>query len=677
MIRRLTASTRRLAAAAVGAALLAGTAAAQDARPADGASGPDGAASDAVIQRSAPVERLDGPPDGRQPFVRTGSPRETMETFLELASRMEFRLDRYSVAKTPFNARRVSAVITEFIEIVDLAHVGYASRRDVATETLALMMDVFGRIEPVALEDVPGAEAFDPDDPAASWRVPGTPLRIVRMTEGDRQGEFLFGPRTPELVESFYARVRHMPLRLETDLPVESWSRTVPQWTGPMIPAGMARAMPEALRDFALDTPIWKILLTGAIALGLAVLVWLANRLLAGPPGRRAPSALLRRAVTPLLMMASAAWAGPFLQFQISPSGDFAAMTKVALVVVFFAGQAWLVWLVIRALFEWIIRRRDLPEDGFDANLWRLAGTVLALLASVLIVGEGATQLGLPLFSVLAGLGIGGLAVALAIRPTLENMIGGIILYIDQPVRVGDFCAFGDKSGTIEGIGVRSTRIRTLDRTVVTVPNASLADMQLINYARCDRMLIETMLGLRYETSADELRFVLASLREMLHAHPRIDGETIRVRFAGYGASSLDVAIRIYALTDDWNEYFAIKEDVLLRMKDVVEAAGSGFAFPSQTLYLGRDTGLDEDRGAAAEAKVRDWRRHGRLPFPRLARTRVEALRGTLDYPPRGSVEAGGEDAAWADSAERLSAGPEEEPAEAPAETEETRPART
>ncbi len=662
----------RLAAAAVRAALalalalgLGLGAAAQEAGPAGapGAEGDEAPAPGTAISRASPV--AGGAPGAPSVApLRTDSPRATLETFLGLASDMEARLDSYAKRKTDFTARRVSAVVTEFMEIVDLSSVPPASRRDVANDTLAYLMDIFGRIAPVDLEAVPGSDAF-PDDGPASWRVTGTPLRIVRMTEGEKVGEFLFGPRTPDLAERFFERVEHLALRHETDLPVQSWTRTFPQWTGPMLPAGIAVAMPQALRDFAFDTPIWKILATLLITALLAAGIGLAHWLLAGAGGRTT-LAILRRTVTPILMLASVVWMGPFLQFQLYPSGDFAAATKVAMVVVWYSAWVWLAWLAIKALFAWIIRLRGIEDDGFDAHLWRLGGTVLAILVSVVIIGDGATQLGLPVFSVLAGLGIGGLAVALAIRPTLENLIGGIILYIDQPVRVGDFCSFGDKSGTIEAIGVRSTKIRALDRTIITVPNATLADMQLINYARCDRMLIQTSLGLRYETSAEQLRFVLVKIREMLHAHPKIDADTVRVRFAGYGASSQDVAIRIYALTDDWNEYFAIQEDVLLRMKDIVEGAGTGFAFPSQTLYMTRDEGLDEARTETSEAEVARWRKGGRLPFPRLASARVRALSGTLDYPPRGSVEAHSEDQGWEDSAERLSAAEDEDAPEKP-----------
>jgi MscS family membrane protein len=206
-------------------------------------------------------------------------------------------------------------------------------------------------------------------------------------------------------------------------------------------------------------------------------------------------------------------------------------------------------------------------------------------------------------------------------------------------VRVGDFCSFGDHMGTIEEIGLRSTRVRALDRTLVSIPNARFADLEIINWAKCDQMLINATIGLRFETTPDQMRYALAKIREMLHAHPKIDPATIRVRYIGPGASSRDVSVRIYALTREWNEFFAIREDVFLRIDDIVEEAGSGYAFPSQTLYMTRDEGLDRERSEAAVQEVQAWRHSGKLPFPRLAAARMAELGGTLDYPPRGSVD--------------------------------------
>jgi len=294
------------------------------------------------------------------------------------------------------------------------------------------------------------------------------------------------------------------------------------------------------------------------------------------------------------------------------------------------------------------------------------------VVGGIVILAYGAQQMGVPVLSMLAGLGIGGIAIALAIRPTLENLIGGFVLYIDKPIQVGDYCEFGDQSGTVETIGIRSTQIRSLDRTLISVPNAQFADMKIVNWAQCDQMMITHTIGLRYETEPDQLRYVLAKIREVFHAHPRIDTETIRVRFDGYGASSLDIVIRVYAKTREWNDFFAIKEDVLLRINDTVKQSGTGFAFPSQTLYMGKDGGVDAELGEKAKQEVAAWRRARQLPFPNFAASKMEQLAGKLNYPPRGSPDFNATEEELAEGSERLSAEPLHEQSDEPEEEKKT-----
>ncbi|RYH12324.1 mechanosensitive ion channel [Tropicimonas sp. IMCC6043] len=131
----------------------------------------------------------------------------------------------------------------------------------------------------------------------------------------------------------------------------------------------------------------------------------------------------------------------------------------------------------------------------------------------------------------------------------------------------------------------------------------------------------------------------MAKLREMLIGHPRIDSDTVRVRFSNFGASSLDIDIRVYAVTREWNDFFAIKEDVQFRIMSIVELSGTGFAFPSHTLYLGRDDGLDADRSRDVKREVSAWRRKQELPFPNLPGDRQRQLDGKLSYPPPGSPD--------------------------------------
>jgi MscS family membrane protein len=193
---------------------------------------------------------------------------------------------------------------------------------------------------------------------------------------------------------------------------------------------------------------------------------------------------------------------------------------------------------------------------------------------------------GYPVASLLAGLGIGGLALALAAQKTVENLFGSFSIGLDQPFREGDFVKVEDFVGTVEAIGLRSTRIRTLDRTLVTIPNGKLADMRLESFAVRDRMRLACVVGLVYGTTAGQMRQVLEGLERVLRAHPKIWPDAVVVRFKEFGASSLDIEIMAWFQTPDWGEFQLIRQEVLLSFMDVVESAGTSFAFPTRTVHL-------------------------------------------------------------------------------------------
>jgi MscS family membrane protein len=190
----------------------------------------------------------------------------------------------------------------------------------------------------------------------------------------------------------------------------------------------------------------------------------------------------------------------------------------------------------------------------------------------------------------LAGLGVGGIAVALAAQKTLENVIGGISLIADQVVRMGDTLKLGDILGTVEDVGLRSTRIRTLDRTLVSVPNSQIASMSLETLSARDKFWFHPVVGLRYETTPVQLLAVTSGIRKLLTEHSRIDSTSVRVRFFRFGASSLDVDIFAYLSASDWNHFLEIQEELLLGVMEVVQEAGAEIAFPSQTMYLVSDS---------------------------------------------------------------------------------------
>jgi MscS family membrane protein len=516
--------------------------------------------------------------------ARTDSPRQTLQSFLDAIRKAEGLYVTYGRDRTHATVRLITANTRVWIDLLDLSQVAPALRDETGFRASYALADVLARVELPPMESVPDWDPFDHSAPD-KWRVPGTPITIARIDEGPRAGEFLFSASTVASAPRLYERARHLPLQRPS--PVESWTDMVPHVTGPWIPAGLADAVPMYLRKSRLDTPIWKILIS-IVTLGVAaVLFVLINHYV-----RRQPfDSLLRKSIGMMVMPLSGialAWlVWLFLQYEVNVSGAFAKLSDSALTAINNIALAWLFWLAVLAAAEWMIRSPRIPDESLNASLMRLSARLIGFVGVILILAWGANRLGLPVLGVVAGLGFGGLAVALAIRPTLENLVGGVILFTDRPVRVGDLCSFGDRMGRVERIGIRSTKIRAMDRTLISIPNATFVDLELVNWAECDRMLILTVIGLRYETTPEQLRDVLAKLRDMFSAHPKIEASTVRVRFVGYGASSADVQIRVYALTREWNEFFAIREDVLLRASEIVRESGTSLALPSRTLYFG------------------------------------------------------------------------------------------
>ena len=254
-------------------------------------------------------------------------------------------------------------------------------------------------------------------------------------------------------------------------------------------------------------------------------------------------------------------------------------------------------WLIFRLINRWGERARVLAaEDSAyrSGSIVLLGQRILKALVVIAALLAMFSILGFDMTTAVAGLGIGSIAIAFAAQKTLENLFGGISILGDQVIRVGETCRIDDKVGTVEDISLRSTRIRTLDRTELSVPNGELANMNLENISRQDKSLFRSTIGLRQETSPDQLRSLLIKMRALLHQHPKVGAEAARVRLIGIGESSLDIQVNCYILTSDIGEFLAIREELLLRIMDLVADSATGFAVPSRALYLAHERELDE-----------------------------------------------------------------------------------
>jgi MscS family membrane protein len=522
--------------------------------------------------------------------VNTSSPRDTLQTLQMLTAAVEDAVVTHEAAPSPQKQAEVYRLMQKIVSLLDLSEVPSTSRRDTARDTIAFLVDVLRRIDVPPPAAIPQADQYPDVTKPASWSIPGSEITISRVMSGPKTGHFLFDAETVARSEEFYVLVQNLPLKVPAR--IRSWREKQLQLHGWMIPAGLVAAQPDFLKAKLFDTPIWKILASlGLIGLMSALLAALAPYVKPDEVDHT-PRSYMQRLVVPVGILVAVSVATYFNAFQFNLIGRYSNFVDFVLALAWYVTAAWAAWLSIFVVIEWIIESPKIPDQSLDANLLRLLARVLGILSIAGIAAYGAQEMGLPVVGVLAGLGVGGLAVALAAQSSIENLIGGLNLYADRPIRVGDFCDYAGIQGHVEQIGLRSTRIRALDRTVTSVPNSLLAKVHVTNFALRDQMLFRHTLDLRYETTTPQLREVANLISAYLDGHPRVlrNVSLPRVRVVGFGDWSIKMEVYAYVNATELPAFLIIQQELAIAIIDLVRQGGADFAFPSRTLYLGRDT---------------------------------------------------------------------------------------
>jgi MscS family membrane protein len=391
---------------------------------------------------------------------------------------------------------------------------------------------------------------------------------------------------------------------------VPSWSHAVAQTS--IAESWIERWMPSALLNadiFGNSVAHWTVLIvTLLIPFALLVLIFsIAIRLIRAtvrePARLRSINAWYAGLRWPLItfltlsiqliwMLISMRSLGFTLTFRI-------AYARVALALVVIA----LAWLLRKLLTLRLERARDLVREkdrtGTE-SLVLLGERLLRALVFLVAVFAILAIVGVDTKTALAGLGIGGIALALGAQRTVENLLGGILLLSDRALAIGDFCNISNRVGVVEDITLRSVRLRTLDRTLVSIPAGALAQSGIENFATREKILVQSTLRLRYGTGVEQLTRILAGIREVLDESSNLESTTSRVRLVNFGAEAIELEVFAYVLTADFNRFLELREELLLRIASIVEAAGSGFA-PTRFIYL-----QDSEGKASAPVTTRD-----------------------------------------------------------------------
>jgi len=318
-----------------------------------------------------------------------------------------------------------------------------------------------------------------------------------------------------------------------------------------------------------------------AVSRKLAHLAISLLRPLVGTLGRKIERARLDALASPVQLLL----AGVFLRAGVewvNPSALLRLYLARSCTLLLVCGAAWLLAKMVDVIVGHIRLKLESRHNTFSRSAMPLVSRVVKITIVVFAVTAVMASWGYNTNTILTGVGIGGVAIALAAQKTIENLFGGVAVVSDRPVTVGDFCKFGERVGTVEDIGLRSTRVRTLDRTLVSIPNGEFSSMVLENFSRRDKVWFHPTFNLRRDTEPGQVRRILESIRHILTENPKVEVGVIPVRFVGAGSYSLDIEVFAYIRTTDYDEYLQFQQDLLLRIMDAISAAGTALAIPTQ-----------------------------------------------------------------------------------------------
>jgi MscS family membrane protein len=509
--------------------------------------------------------------------VDTSGPRETIRSFREIGDRLFDHIS--SGPATADFLPRLQMMAAAALHCLDLRDIAPSLTLPKGRQSAVFLKEVLDRIDLPPAASIPDAAA------AASlkrWRIPHTEIALERINEGPREGDWVFSANSVDRAEEFFRRVRHLPYRPDAGSPglYDAYVHS----SGWMIPESLIESLPAWSREVYFGVCVWQwaalVLLLAAGATGVVRMFCWAQR--AASEGPRTLAHLLAF-VAPASLAAACFAIDYLITYQVRVTGHVLFAAKSGLRVAEFVGGILLVHAALTRLSEVFIRSRRLRAGSIDTQLMRLGFRLLTFCTVAWMTFAAASSLGIPVAPLVAGLGVSGLAVALAAQHTVENLIGGLVLFTDKPVRIGDVCQFGEFRGTVEQIGLRSTRIRGTDRSMISVPNSEFAKLKLVNLTRRDRIVFSTTLALRRDVDAAGLRSVLATLRTALVGHPHIQPGSARVRIVGYAAGSLDLEAQALVDTSDGDRFLAIHEELTLQLLDVLDASGCGLTPPAGT----------------------------------------------------------------------------------------------
>lgn len=527
-------------------------------------------------QQSHPLEAAD-----------TSSPRATLNSFI----RAWDQLYRNITSSGEYEVEENDSVAQQIVRCLDLSEVPPSAQRMTQNQAAVCLKEVLDRIDLPREQDIPDVDAINrlatADDELLSWTIPHTEIVIARVSDGPRKGEYLFSPDTVERAPTFFRRVQHLAYERGATEGIYDWYLSNAGW---MIPDGWIHELPNWTRRRYLEMPVWKwIGLVISLIVGLVVMIatYLLGRRLARNFRDTSVIGYLVTLAIPIAAMLVPLALKSFATEQLHIRGPVANFVGVTLDLVFLFAVLIVVVSAGNRVAEVIISHPRIHPRGLDAQLVRLLAQAVSIIGGIVVFLEGGQYLGIPLTTLLAGAGVGGLTLALAAQDTLKNVFGSMMIILDRPYRVGERVVAKDYDGVVEEIGLRSTKIRLLTGHLAAIPNEDMARSHIENIGRRPHIRRIIDIAIPLDTPPDKVQRALDIVRGILENHKGMEAEfPPRVFFTDFKRDALNLrAIYWYHPPQYW-DFLAFSEKVNLQIMQDFENSGIQLALPSSSMVV-------------------------------------------------------------------------------------------
>ena len=510
------------------------------------------------------------------------------------------------------------------VQCLDLSDVSPILKKVVAIERTLQFKEILDRIEVPRFQDIPDRDAMAQAS-SKRWTLPDTEIEIVLIEEGPRAGKYLVSAETVDRLPDFYQRVKDLPYKSGPAKELHEVYRTLSSGRADTIyeavmnsPAGLMRVIPPrwmvSLPSWATNrvagVTVWQWLgLALELVLGfIFILVVRRLRHWLGSRNQDEPDPGWHRLLTPLAFILVAAFLIPAVDASLRISGSVLVVVDFVLTITLFLSAAWASMIGGNLLGETIVASQPPTRRNMDNQLIRLGARSAGVAVAIGFLIEGSNQLGFPAYSVLAGLGVGSFAIAIAARDSLANTLGSVLIMFEKPFRVGHWIKVGENEGTVEDVGFRSTRIRTFYDSLISIPNNEVVNTVVDNFGlrimRRQRFFVQ----ITYDTPREKVEEFVAGIKQLIVDHPMTDDENFHARFNGFGESGLDILVYFFLQVPDYVTELEERERILVQILDLAKVVGVEFAFPTRTLHV---EGIPNSANSVAEKPGRDPSKYG------------------------------------------------------------------